>query len=335
MGIKPLVVAARYKFLLLVPFLVIVPAAVILSVLNMKTTYTSSATVFVNESAVLDNLVDGNPYASPAQNRANDLNELLQTRRFRFDVARRVDPSLQNEDDAAGLIYEIGKGISVYANGRRALVIAFTSPDASRPRVITQAVLDTFKSEFTGSIAQKAQIIKETQQAQQAEDKQARDDLDKKMQEYIAQYRGTNITTDAQYQSYQQQLDRLDASIRAADTAIRNADASLNAARQNQDDYFLSTQDPPLDPSGKDPISKKNLIALPLAGMLVALSLSAALYAFLFRTDNRIRTVEDLKALPGVLVLGTVPDASPVRKRSWPRNFFRIAVAGLGVTGQR
>src|SRR5581483_8633148 len=111
MGIKPLVVAARYKFLLLVPFLVIVPAAVILSVLNMKTTYTSSATVFVNESAVLDNLVDGNPYASPAQNRANDLNELLQTRRFRFDVARRADPSLQNEDDAAGVIYEIGKGI--------------------------------------------------------------------------------------------------------------------------------------------------------------------------------------------------------------------------------
>ena len=82
--------------------------------------------------------------------------------------------------------------------------------------------------------------------------------------------------------------------------------------------------------------SKKKLAALPIAGFLIALSLSAILYAFLFRTDNRVRTVEDLRELlPGVVLLGTVPDAANEKRRSWPKHYFRIAVARLAVTAQR
>ena len=65
------------------------------------------------------------------------------------------------------------------------------------------------------------------------------------------------------------------------------------------------------------------------------MSLSAGLYTFLLRTDNSIRTAEDLRSLPGLTLLGTVPDVGYARRRGWPRHFFRLAVTALGTSERK
>jgi capsular polysaccharide biosynthesis protein len=326
MTVRPLIIAARYKLLLILPFLVILPIAAALSYLNVKTEYFSSSTLWAEDSVFLDSVVSNNPYSTPAQNRANDLNELLSTDSFRSGVAERADMP-----DGPASWREISDGTFAYASGRHLVVVGKKSSDPARAQLIVNALVDEFREQYSENTRQTAENARPIFEERRLADQVA---LDKANEEYAAhiQSRGVNASvTDPRALELQSTVARAQSALNDTVRQLREIElltASTEAALQRT----VRIVDEPTLPTEPLTVSKRALVGLPAAGLLLALSIAAALYAFLLKTDNNIRVADDLSALPGLLLLGTIPDASSARRRGWPRHYFRVAVAAIGHT---
>ena len=336
MGIKPLVVAARYKFLLLVPFLIVLPIAALASMLSIKKEYTSTARLLAQDSAIVDTIGNkDNQYTSPAENRASDINELLATDSFKRGVAQRLGMPIDTPAETEASLTQIALGTSAYANGRHLLNISHTSTDAGQARDIVDGIVAEFRAKYNDNVTKNVNNATTVYKAQLSTNKAALDEVAGEMTAYLAKRQASEtLANDARFVTLQRNVDRAQKDYDTTQQRISDIQLQAQATIDGQD-FTLSLQDAANVPSAPEPTSKKKLVALPIAGLLVALSISTAIFAFMLRTDNSISTAEDLKAIPGLVVLGTVPDIGFVKRRRWPKSFFRIAIAGLGVTPQR
>jgi hypothetical protein len=328
---KPLIILARHKYLLLVPFLVILPLAIVFSLATRKTTYGSSSIVWVEPPVFLQAAQQAgyNGYLSPAQNEANTANELLATDSFAEAVAKAV-----NKSDVPITATMVRNGTSIYANGVYSLTIAHRDKDGRVPPVIVKGVVDELKSEYAVQAQKDAELAKDYYNAQLPSDRAAADSANQALAQYISQHPGAASSgTDPQYLSLQtaaqqaqnQYLTTRQNLARVNDLTGATLEAFANTITVRDDAKQAVIM----------PVSKRTLLAAPAGGLLLAISLAAAMYTFLLRTDNSIRVAEDLQVLPGLALLGSVPDVSSVKKRGWPKHFFRLAVTALGVTIQR
>ncbi len=336
MGIKPLVVAARYKFLLIVPFLIILPIAALATVLSIKKEYTSTARLLAQDSAIVDVIGNGDSqYNSPAQNRSSDITELLATDSFKMAVAKRIGLPTGTAQESANSMTAIEKGTSAVANGRHLINISHTSKDGAEARDIVNGIVAEYRAQYSADVTKNVSNATTVYQSQLATNKTALDEADTAIGAYLAKRTGPeSLNNDPRYLSLQKDVDRTQKDYDATQQRISDIQLQEQATISGQD-YTLSLKDEANLPTTAAPTSQKKLLALPIAGTLIALSLAAGIFAFLLRTDNSIRTSEDLEAIPGLVMLGAVPDISFVKKRRWPKSFFRIAIAGLGVTPQR
>lgn len=335
MSTKPLVVAARFKYLLIVPFLIIVPLAALYSVMNTTTSYTSVSRLFAQQSAILDNLIDQNPYSSPAQNRASDLNELLQTDSFRIDVASRIGMPTDTPAQAEWSAWEVGNGTATYANGRHLFVVSHTSSDPKQAQAIVSGIVDQFRETYRQNVELNVERAKKVYNDQLVLMRDRVTETQRAMTEYLGARASTDdVFSDPRYQALQKDIDLAQKNYADVQKTLSDIELQRQATLDGQD-FTLRVEDPASLPTLPQRTSKREMLAIPIAGFLLALSMAATLYAFLLRTDNSIRTAHDLEAFPGLVLLGTVPDVASMKKRHWPRHFFRMAVAGLGVTTQR
>jgi capsular polysaccharide biosynthesis protein len=336
MGIKPLVVAARYKLLLLLPFAVILPLAAAVSFMQyQKTEYTAVARLLAQESAIIDNIIDSNPYTSPAENRASDLREQLATDAFNSRVAERIGMPTTPASALQASMWEIEAGTSAYANGRHLVVIMHTSPSPERASKIVAGIVEEFRAQYRENVTLNSDNATKVYESQLNEQRKTLEAAEAELAAYLSRVPQTsNLNTDVRYVALQKTADRAQRDYESTQQAIRDIKLQAQATIDGQD-FTLTLKDPASTPTSPDLVGKRQLVALPIAGFLVALSIAAAMYAFLLRTDNRIRTAEDLQALPGLVLLGTVPDVDGMRRPRWPKNFFRIAIAGLGVNPVR
>ena len=327
MAMKPLIVAARYKYLLLVPFLVIMPIAAGLMLIAPAPKYTSSARVWVNPPALLPSIPSSDPaYASPAQNRANDLNELLATDSFSIGVAQRAGLAVDTQEEQAKAVEKVRRGTSVFAEGRHLVDVLHTDTTPAAAQRMAEALVGSFTDEV------QAQTQREIEQAVSFYSKLRQDNQLKLDDAQLAQqsYRPAS-PTDAH-------LTELTAAVTTAQLSVNASGKSLSDAQQlaaSPGTQTVTTRDAPDLPTAPEARKKKSLLIFPIVGLFLAVSLSAGLYALLLRTDNNIRVAEDLQALPGLLLLGTVPDVAKMRKRGWPRHFYRLALTTLGSNIQR
>jgi uncharacterized protein involved in exopolysaccharide biosynthesis len=328
MGVRPLIVGARYKLLLLVPFLVILPVAIALTFLSRTTEYSSTSSLWAERAAIINTPGD-NTYISPAQNRVNDLHQLLSTDAFRLEVAERVNLRIDTTAQARASMAAISSGTFAYTSGEHLLIIGHTGPDPVMAQKIVQATIDEFVERYLARSADQAGAAIGVYESQQATDQETLTAAQLNLTEYL-ESAGPSAATTPRYTELKASVDR-------AQATLNDTTNKLESARKIRDQgpqalaYTLKTIDSASAPEAPEATTKRQLLALPIAGFLLALSLSAGLYAFLLKTDNSIRIAEDLNALPGLLLLGSVPDVAYLRRRSWPKNFFRVAVSSLGL----
>lgn len=336
MGIKPLVVAARYKLLLLVPFLIILPIAALASFMSIKKEYTSTARLLAQDSTIVDLIGSkDNQATSPAENRASDITELLATDSFKRKVAERIGMPVDTPADAEASLTEIFVATSASASGRHLLSVSHTSSDPERARNIVDGIVAEFRAQYSDSVTKNVSNATTVYKSQLASNKTALDQAEAEMTTYLGT-RPTNVplVNDPRYLTVQKNLDRAQKDYDTTQQRISDIQLQAQATIDGQD-FTLSLKDAANVPTSPKAASQKKLLALPIAGLLLAMSVSTAIFAFMLRTDNSISTAEDLKMLPGLVLLGTVPDIGFVRRRRWPKSFFRVAIAGLGVTPQR
>lgn len=334
MATKPLIILARHKYLLLVPFLVILPASLLLSIVMKSTTYTSRSIIFAQDLRFLPQAQSqGSQYLTPAQNQVNVLNELLATDTFATKVASTISKDGPSISPAS-----VRMGTTVYDNGYSSMVVSHASGNAAEAQRIVKGVVDEYKDESIAMTQAQIQQASELISSELRLQEQALTDARDKLASYIQDH--PSVLTS--------QSGGSDPSYLALQSTVQRATDAYNSTYSNQQFLNLSglstvtgiqnlidVRDPANTPSSPDHVSLRKQMLFPIAGLLLAVSLAAAAYAFLLRTDNSIRVAEDLQALPGLALLGTVPDVSPVKKRGWPKHFYRLAVTALGVSAQR
>jgi capsular polysaccharide biosynthesis protein len=327
MSMKPFIIAARYKYLLIVPFAVILPVAIIFAALQRTSNYTSWSNLWV-EQPLSPTVDSGNSFLTPAQNRANDLTELLATDSFTMKVAQKANLPTGTETEKNTSLAAIRSGTSASATGRQLVSVSHTDNNPADAHRIADAVVTTYIADTdarTKVLIQQAVLF--DQSNVDAAQKALAD-----AQSAVTGYHGSGGSTDPQ-------LTSLISSAQAAQATLNDANKQLRSDQQLLESpgttNLMSVTDQASTPTSPDGVKKTKLLMFPAAGMLLAISLAAALFGFVLRTDNSIRVAEDLQALPGLLLLGSVPDVSNLKKRNWPRHFFRLAVTALGSTVQR
>jgi capsular polysaccharide biosynthesis protein len=327
MTMKPLIIAARYKYLLIVPFLVILPIALGLMLLNNTHKYTSLSKVWVEQSSLVPTVpTSDNQFQTPAQNRASDLQELLATDSFSLDIAKRAGMPTSTAFQKGIALATVRTGTSVVAEGQHLVDIQHSASTATEAKTITDALVAGFTDEVKTSTSTDLQQAINFYTQQLNNEQTQLDDAQSKLESYHASSSSdpqlTALTANAQ-----------NAQLAVTDTQNKLRDA--NSLVSSPGTQTVDVRDAPSIPTSPDPRKKTSLLLFPIAGLLLAVSLSAGLYGFLLRTDNSIRVAEDLQALPGLLLLGSVPDVSKMKKRGWPKQFYRLAVTALGSTLQR
>ena len=217
-------------------------------------------------------------------------------------------------------------GTSVFAEGRHLVDVVHTDPTATGAKAMADALISSFTDEV------KARTKKDIDLATAFYTKQRDDDQANLANAQLAQqaYRPTS--------GNDSQVTLLASEVTAAQLALNTTTKNLTDAQQLANSPATQTvelRDAPEVPIAAEARKKTSMLLFPIVGLFLAISLSAGLYALLLRTDNNIRVAEDLQALPGLLLLGTVPDVTNMKRRRWPRNFYRLALTSLGSTVQR
>ena len=328
MATKPLIILAQHKLLLLIPFLIVLPVAVGYTLVTSPTRYASSATVWVRQPTFIAFTQDSgvNPYLSYAQNQSNLLNELLTTRSFPSAVATRV--GLPATDNSAQIVRT---GTAVGTNGAYSVTVTHVSKDPIEAQKIVQGIVDEFQSKYFLDTSADALRAAQFYQARIPQAAQALDTARAALASYARQHpEAAASSIDPQYQTLKAEVDHAqstyDQTLTSLQQVSNTGSSTLDAIQRSFEEV-----DRPQVPSSALPPSKKSLLAVPLAGLLLAISLSAMAYTFLLRTDSTIQIAEDLQALPGLALLGTIPDVRVASARSWPGQFSRLATATFGM----
>jgi capsular polysaccharide biosynthesis protein len=223
----------------------------------------------------------------------------------------------------------------VYASGRRLVNVSHTSDNGGSSREIVDAIVAEFRERTTETVTRNVESARAIYTEQLEEELAVADAAEDELLAYLAgRPAGTTVVNDAQAAALSKTMEDAQKQYRSTQDFLASLELQYRATLEGQDNV-LRVEDPASVPATPTTTSKRELLAMPIAGFMLALSLSAAMYAFLLRTDNSIRTAHDVEAFSGLALLGTVPDVGGMKKRHWPKHFFRMAVAGLGATGQR
>lgn len=334
MGTKPLIIAARYKLLLLAPFAVMLPVAIVFALMSRTTEYSSSSTVWVEQSKFLSASTGCSPYITLAQCQATLLNELMNTDDFAGEVAAGAGLPVGTLEERGASMWIVRKGMSAFATGQHPIVLSHTSGDPELSQRIVVALAAQFQARYRETTAQDAQQAQEFYELRLAPDREALTQARNGLAEYVAESPGSVLNNDVGFQQRQADVEGAEDQVKETLNNIDQVKLELGLQEEGLSRTFRIV-DPATLPDTPLAQSRKDLLVFPIAGLLLALSLSAGLYTFLLRTDNSIRTAEDLRGLPGLSLLGTVPDVGYARRRGWPRHFFRLAVTALGTSERK
>lgn len=331
MPAKAFVIFFRYKFLLLAPFLVTIPLAIAYVFLSGSTVYQSVGKVNVERSGFLASEATSgwNPYISLAANQSNFVNQRLKTREFSARAAETASEGFFRP------ITEAEVRASAWASplGETLLGVGANHADAEVARRIAQATIDEYALVAKEQTEADAAVAIEVKEAKLAERLEAADRAKQEVDAYIIARPELNNPSIAERDVG---LRNLNETARVTAQAVRDAEDELAELRRFADATKIGTErtfapiaadapERPLAPLGRGMMA---LIGPPVLAFLAALSLSAVLYGFMFRTDRSLRSRDDIIAvLPNVSYLGSVPDVGTPRKRAWPRDFVRVSAS--------
>jgi uncharacterized protein involved in exopolysaccharide biosynthesis len=314
----------RHKLVLLLPPLLIPLLVTPPALLTAPIIYETYAGIWVDRPTYLSYNDGWNRYITPAQNQSSRLSELLRTRSFLDEVAKRTSlaPLVGSPRGEERIQEIIGNGLTIYPSGTNLLVLRFHADTSQLAFQLLNAILEAFRDNSANDRINQAALATSFYQSS-LED--ARAQL-QKAQDALRQYLASNPQSvisgtlrastdspsglalsqqplDPELAELQRAVDFAQSEVEHQKTALDQASLDASASLQGQELGF-QVVDEPQQPTSPVRQLRSRLI-FPAAGLVVGLLLSAVLLVLLMAGDRVVRAEADLG--PGGRVLGVLP----------------------------
>jgi len=315
----------RNKLLILMP-LILIPLIVTPIVFWFNTPYYETYVgVWVDRPSYLRNNDGWNQYITPSQNQNNQITELLRTRAFRSDVARRTPLRLLvgsvTGDEVIRVYFE--RNLLTIPSGSNVLTIRARGDTPQLAVVLANSVVEAFRDR---SFADRMNQSSTTIAFYEARFNEANDELTKEndvLRRYVAANprlttidptRGAAATTasrlglpaiaiDPQLAEYIRRVENAQHDTNRMRDYLEQARFEATAAEEGEGLGF-QVVDPAPTPTQRI-FDRRRLMVYPAAAAAAGLAIGAALLVILFVTDRSARSVRDFDT--GVRVLGAIP----------------------------
>ncbi len=317
----------RHKLLVLLPAIITPLIVVPFAFLLVKPYYETTAGLWVERPSFIPSSDDWSRYITPAQHQQGRLVELLKTRAFSEDIARRTSlapllESPQGKDDS----YEyLGRVILPVATGTKLLSITVRSEDPQLALEIAQATVAAFRERNANERLQQAtQTIAFYEQQMKDADETATATRER-MRRYIVANprvvtdgvgatgtgggttaRSSTLPTAALDPQLGELLRRLEADEKENERVralLENARFEASATLEGNDSS-LQVLDPPTFPT-RAQRERRRLLVFPAAAVAIGGLVSALLLVALTASDRSVRSSSDLQLMGRVI--GVVP----------------------------
>jgi uncharacterized protein involved in exopolysaccharide biosynthesis len=312
----------RYKLLILLPPILLPLIVGPLAILAAPVYYETWAGIWVERPTYLSYNDDWNRYNTPAQNQSGRLNELLRTRSFLLDIAKRTPlASLAGSPKGEDRIAEVmGKGLLIFPNGAQLVLVRFRAESPQMSYRVVTALVEAFQEKAANDRANQAVLaISFYESRQKAADDQFKEANDA-LRRYVAANprltsidpsRGASATAasrlglptaaiDPQLAELLRQLQVAESDLTRARTALDQATLDAEASREGQALGF-QVVDAPQMPTA--PIrERRRMLIYPIAALLVGLGLSATLLVLLVAGDRSVTSEAALEKTERILV---------------------------------
>ena len=346
----------RHKLLILLPIfvtpLVVMPFAFLL----VRPYYETTAGVWAERPAYVPITDETSRYVTPAQFQQARLNELLQTRSFLEDIAKRTSlaPLVDSPQGREQVVVYLQRAIFPLPSGNKLLGIRVRADDPDLAMEIINATLTTFReraqndrvSQASSAIAfYEGQLKNATDENSKAQDAVRRYiTANPRLGADAAAYAGSSASSNPNAPRVQvpaSALDpqlselskRLDASEREVERLRGLVEQSRFDASASIDgsDSSLQVVDPPIYPT-KAERERRRFLIFPAAAIAIGGLVSALLLISLTATDRSVRSSADLRNVGRVI--GVVPRMGlrKLPRRAGPETTRRAIAFVAGTT---
>ncbi len=298
--------AFRRWYLLILPMLLVPALIAVLTPTSPK--YRSTATVWVTKPANIDGgslSRNANPYLTTAQNQAQVIGDLMQTRSFREAVAAGV-PGMSRESSNV-----VATSVSISALGTNLVGVNGTASTPERAQALVNSVLTQYQQRAAEESQRESTVVIDYYTEQLAP---AQAELAKRESALTSYAQGKSIqqlNADPTYAALSSSVDAQNTVVQGILNTIQTAQLTALSGPESEKALF-NVVDAPRLPAAALPVSAKTKVGYPFAGLLFGALIGTAYIYVLFRTDHTIRTSQDLNGL-NVPVLGFVPNLSAPR----------------------
>jgi uncharacterized protein involved in exopolysaccharide biosynthesis len=304
---------------LYIPVLLLLLAATVVGTYYLaRTQYEATARIWVDKPA-LDNVLDPNSpatyLASPAQQQADKISQLLQTDSFMESVLKNTSASDQLAGGAVQdrAIKDARGKLAVTTIGSNTVKITYAGSDPVFCQQIVQSTIDQFRAwDLTARVDQNA-IERQFYQKQLQIYQDQVDAAAKRVNDFQTAhpYPDPSSPQYLELQGLQRDLDSARALLNATNTKIEQANAADSLSDTSRQ-YEFQVLDAPTVPNR--PAATVTRLAEYLGlGIIASLSLVFIAVAFATWQDTTIRNGDDLRRLTSVPLLDAVPHLSSVQ----------------------
>ncbi len=317
-----------HKYWALVLPVIFVPI-VVLALTSKPNQFQSTSVVWVSNPVASERPVLGanNPYLTPAQNQAQAITDLLSTRAFRVQVAIDAGIVAPTADESTVRRAAAHVRASAYSTGVNLVTVSAIHPSNNVAQAVVAGVINQYLARATATLESDSRVSAEYYTQQLTLAQRTLTAKSAELSEYIrANPRAADPTSPASaeiaYRTLLDQVDSQSALVALIEESLQAIQLRAASAPQTQASMF-SVQDAATLPAAPLPVSITSKYGMPLAGMVLGLTIGATYLYVSYRTDHTIRSAEDLTTLD-VPLLGSVPQlqAAPVWARYTPLAWF-------------
>jgi len=311
----------RHKLLVLLPPILIPLFVGPWALMTAPVYYESFAGGWVDRPTYLNYNDNFSIYSSASSQQSNKLIEVLRTRSFMIDVAKRTSlaPLVGNPKGEDRIATILGQGFTMIPNGDHLLVLHFRADNPRLAYESLNAIMDAFKENTATERVNQASLAISFYQSRLSAAQEELKKTSTSVRQYVAanpNLRSINpdraaagdivlptSVTDPQLGEMMASLQTQQKQVEALRANLDSAQFDASAGLEGQELGFQIIDPPQLATAPTRAL--RNRLVYPVAGMVVGLGLSLVLLVLLVAGDRTVRSEVDLPN--GARVLGAVP----------------------------
>jgi capsular polysaccharide biosynthesis protein len=315
----------RHKLLILLPVIVIPLIVTPVAFFLVRPYYETYVSVWVDRPTWLKASDGWSNYLTPAQNQNTRLADMLRTRSFRADAARRTSlaPLVDTPQGDAQIREYFDRNVTIQPSGTNLLTLRARGETPQLAVELADALVATFREQSATQRVNQASVAIGFFEARANEAEEELNKANEGIRRYVAANprlttidptRGAGATTasrlglpavaiDPQLAEHMHRVELSQREVENVRAQLEQARFEASASLEGQDLGFqvLDTAQTPTNRV----IEARRLLVYPAAGLVAGLIITIGLLVVLVATDRSVRTDQDLA--PGVRVLGVVP----------------------------